>query len=307
MQPQSEETIRNNWTKMEKDIYPAIEEGVRERQTMIAAKWNASHNIIIPFEPGQYVMAKDVVIGSKWNEKWAGPYEVTKRGQNGTYSLRNALGEIADYRYPPNHLIPVYEYEIPDEISLEIKRILDVKGDKPNLLYLVQWKDKTLPATWEPSSSFDSLAPIRKFTKSLNNPGTTPANLTSPTSGSTQRPTPGSITSPTSGSTQRPTSGSITSPTSGSTQSPTSGSITSPTSGSTQSPTSGSKPPLTLETQPDSLSNNAENDNKRSSKATWPMTTTNGKPKRLRITFKEQDAPTVSPSQVSPRSTLGGG
>ena len=165
MKEVNEEEIKRNWDKMNKTILPAINERVVEREEQRAAKWDATHNVIDRYTPGQFVMAKEVVPGSKWNEKWVGPFEVIRCNRNGAYTLRNALGEEEPYRFPPNHLIHISHYEFPEEESHEVKRILDARGSYPNYEYLVQWRNKDLQDTWEPITAFDSIAPIQKYLK----------------------------------------------------------------------------------------------------------------------------------------------
>ena len=83
MKEVNEEEIKRNWDKMNKTILPAINERVVEREEQRAAKWDATHNVIDRYTPGQFVMAKEVVPGSKWNEKWVGPFEVIRCNRNG--------------------------------------------------------------------------------------------------------------------------------------------------------------------------------------------------------------------------------
>ena len=136
---------------------------VEERQEVARAKFDASHHIIEPYKVGQFVMAKEVIPGSKWKEHYVGPFQVARVGQNGTYFLRNMLQEEEKYRIPPDHLIPFKDYEFPEAQSYEIKEILDVRGTHSNYEYLVQWRDKDSENIWQPTSTFDSLATIQKF------------------------------------------------------------------------------------------------------------------------------------------------
>jgi len=157
--------IQKHWKTIREGVYPAIQDFVKNRESIRAAKWDATHNVIDGFTPGQYVMAKDVTRGTKWNDKYLGPFKVVHRGRNGTYKLENALGEVEKYRFPPDHLIPVGDYEFPEEQSFEIRKIKGVRGSAPNKEYLVEFRDKDSPDEWISEDLVDAKSAIQKFFK----------------------------------------------------------------------------------------------------------------------------------------------
>ena len=159
------EKIKDHWKTMKRNIYPLINEYVTERESQRAEAENQRRLIVNPFPIGSYVMAKDVTRGSGWNDKFLGPFRVTHQNQNGSYKLENPMRQEEPYRFPPEHLIPVEGYEFPEDVSSEIKRILDIRGQFPEEEYLVEFKDDKLENYWITREDFDSKATLLKFFK----------------------------------------------------------------------------------------------------------------------------------------------
>jgi hypothetical protein len=110
-------------------------------------------------------MAKETVIGSKFAEKFLGPFRVHHQNRNGSYRLLNSLGEIEPFIFPIEHLRLVSNYKFIDDPEFEVEAILDMHGSGTNTEYLVKWKDSSMENLWIPSEGFRSQAIITKFLK----------------------------------------------------------------------------------------------------------------------------------------------
>ena len=167
--PVPPEKLKEHWLNLTRNILPAVAEVLHDRQEQMAARWNATHNVIDDIEPGTYVMAVDPTRDSKMAEKFEGPYLVIRKNTGGSYELEDTMGYKQPYLFPPDHLIrvPYYEPTSNDENIHEISNILAHKGTGKDASYLVQWKDKTLPSTWEPVANFASMSLIQKYHKRL--------------------------------------------------------------------------------------------------------------------------------------------
>ena len=159
--------IKDNWQKMYDNIYPLINEYVTERESQRAEAENQRRLIIDPFSIGSFVMAKDVTRGTGWNDKYLGPFQVTHQNRNGSYTLMNPLRMEEPYRFPPDHLIPVQNYEFPEDVSYELDKILDVRGQFPNEEYLCKFRDSKVGNAWIGRDDFDSKSTLIKYFREL--------------------------------------------------------------------------------------------------------------------------------------------
>ena len=159
--------IKANWYQLTQDVFPGIQERVKEQQEQLAARFDATHQIIDDFTPGTFVLAQKTVPGSKWNERYEGPFEVVRKNEGGSYLLKDTLDMEIPYRYPPSMLKVAPYYQPSDDEQFEVKRIKSHRETDLGTEYLVEWKDSSLEQSWEKSSSYHTLAPIEKYFKLL--------------------------------------------------------------------------------------------------------------------------------------------
>ncbi|SAM00628.1 hypothetical protein [Absidia glauca] len=99
-----------------------------------------------------------------------GPYEVVRKTENGTYSLRNAKNELEPRNYLPNELAHVAdEYERFDDVY-EVEKVVDHKQDETTnkYIYKVKWLNfDDSHNTWEPSDHFQSQQCIQTYWKRI--------------------------------------------------------------------------------------------------------------------------------------------
>ena len=149
---------------MNKIIYPAIEEAVRERETQLAAMVDSRRAIVSSLNIGTWVMAKEVKSGSKFNEKFAGPFQVIHQNQNGSYRLKNFLDEEEPFIFHIDHLIEIEHFKFSNqEEEHEVKCILDTRGSGESTEYLVKWSNSKFDNSWLPQDAFRSQTIIAKF------------------------------------------------------------------------------------------------------------------------------------------------
>ncbi|KAF9943519.1 hypothetical protein BGZ65_000883, partial [Modicella reniformis] len=88
-------------------------------------RFNATvlHNI---FPDGAIVMAIDPIRGNKLDPKYEGPYTVVKQDRNGTYTLRDATGDIL----PRKCVAPQLKLALADALDLNAYVIGSI--DHPN-------------------------------------------------------------------------------------------------------------------------------------------------------------------------------
>jgi hypothetical protein len=76
------------------------------------------------------------------------------------------------------------EQQAPTEVSYEVEKIVDHKGDNPsNYEFLVKWKNyDSTENTWEPLENFEDREVINRYWKSLTQPASTSSSSSLPKS-----------------------------------------------------------------------------------------------------------------------------
>jgi hypothetical protein len=170
---------QQQWEKhlgqLNKVIYPSIQQRVSEKNAATAAKFNSTHKLH-EFESGQFVMAKDVLRGSKFNAAYEGPFEVIRRNKGGAYLLKDATGSQLPFRFPPSHLKAAPGISKAVEHSYEVLRILQHRGSGHLREYLVKWVNPDIPDSWLSSEFFDQVSIIESYFKSKIKRATRPDN-----------------------------------------------------------------------------------------------------------------------------------
>ncbi|KAF9343266.1 hypothetical protein BGX34_007006, partial [Mortierella sp. NVP85] len=128
---------------MTKVVFPAASERSRATQQRMIDKFNKTvpQNV---FPDGSVVMAIDPIRNNKLDPKYEGPYTVVKHDRNGSYTLRDATGDILNRKYVASQL-KLALAEALDPNAYVIATILqhrppDLKVGRTEHEYKVHWK-----------------------------------------------------------------------------------------------------------------------------------------------------------------------
>jgi hypothetical protein len=163
--------IKERLQQLENIVFPAIAEKTKKAIDTQKSKFDATH------------LQKDIPIGSsvrikinkgfraKMDPIYEGPYSVIRRNDQGSYTLKNSLGELLPRSYAPTQLIVVPNNNNDDENCFEIEKILDHELDMETnkYKYLIKWKDYEVSEnTWEPAHHIHSDAIIKEYWTKVN-------------------------------------------------------------------------------------------------------------------------------------------
>jgi len=204
--PLDSEEKRSKWKehqdKMASLLLPAISQRVLKAKDEMVARLNNMKKALIPksITTGTEVYLVDPNKTNKWQPKYLGPYTVVRRSQGGAYVLKDTRGDILDRHVPIDQLKVLSskekkakqalidqdgdEKQAPTEVSYEVEKIVDHKGDNPsNYEFLVKWKNyDSSENTWEPLENFEDREVINRYWKSLTQPASTSSSSSLPKS-----------------------------------------------------------------------------------------------------------------------------
>jgi hypothetical protein len=127
-------------------VFPAVAKRTAAYNNKMKAQFERAHRIIDGFEVGSYVYRLDVHRTKKSEDKFAGPYCVVARLDDGGYVLRDVTGTLFPSSVTPEFLKPAL---VSEEENLanqaEIKEILAHRGRKGNYEYKIAWKNGAAP------------------------------------------------------------------------------------------------------------------------------------------------------------------
>jgi hypothetical protein len=112
-------------------------------------------------------MVHNVYKKDKLEPSYIGPYTIDRRSRNGTYVLRDALGDVLDRRVPADQIKLIERVPTPPEEEApiyDVERIVDHRGVPGNLEYFVAWKGYSQDDwTWEPERHILHPRPVREY------------------------------------------------------------------------------------------------------------------------------------------------
>jgi hypothetical protein len=168
--PLTASQIKSRMEELQKVVFPAIEEKTLQTIKKQKETFDKTHQIK-DFKIGSAVRIKiNKTFRNKMDVVNEGPYEVVRKTENGTYSLRNAKNELEPRNYLPNELAHVAdEFEKLDDVY-EVEEVVDHKQDETNnkYIYKVKWLNfDDSQNTWEPAENFQSQQCIQKYWKRI--------------------------------------------------------------------------------------------------------------------------------------------
>ena len=128
------------------DIWSIISERGKEVGEAHANRGNArerSKTWVEGFKEGDLVLKKILNWRSKMGECWEGPFEVLGRdGEQGGYRLKEMDGRFLNFLVPVDQLRRVEQVMEEEEVSWEVDKILDHRGEEGQRFYKVKWKGR---------------------------------------------------------------------------------------------------------------------------------------------------------------------
>ena len=98
-------------------------------------------------------------------ECWEGLFEVLGRdGEQGGYRLKEMDGRFLNFLVPADQLRRVEQVMEEEEVSWEVDKILDHRGEEGQRFYKVKWKGRYQPS-WELAEMFDTTGCIVDLTR----------------------------------------------------------------------------------------------------------------------------------------------
>jgi hypothetical protein len=144
-------------------IHPAIQESRRTKRLKTAERFNATHKIVPPLEPGTRVLILHESKASKHDQNWIGPYVVDSVNKTGSYQLKNDWGGIirrARSQIKLYHEKPDREERKSHRVDLIIKH----RGRGKKTQYLVKWTGYShAENSWVPADDFDDKSLIKEY------------------------------------------------------------------------------------------------------------------------------------------------
>lgn len=152
---------------MEEVIFPAVGERKAASRSTKLNKPSPSGKIT-SFEPGSFVMVRDRTPSAGVLPSYEGPFKVVARTRGGAYRLLDTDGKPIPTTFAPSHLKLVAAPPADLEPSYQVESILDDRMRNNVREFLVKWKHYPSSAnTWEPLESFDDLAIVDRYLKSV--------------------------------------------------------------------------------------------------------------------------------------------
>ena len=156
------------------DIWSIISEKGKEVGEAHANWGNArerSKTQVEGFKEGDLVLKKILNWQSKMGERWEGLFEVLGRdGEQGGYRLKEMDGRFLNFLVPADQLRRVEQVMEEEEVSWEVDKILDHRGEEGQRFYKVKWKGRYQPS-WEPAEMFDTTGCIVDYWDKLKRAG----------------------------------------------------------------------------------------------------------------------------------------
>lgn len=164
----TEEELKERVDYMTRVVFPAIDEGVRNRQKEQENKFTKGV-LKDPFPVGSYVMTEDPSPSNALLPKWEGPYKVVRRNKGGAYVLEDLTKKLLASNVAPSRMKLVQRDPVEDDSDIfEVQQILahrPIEGTN-DLEYLVRWKGYSSEHdSWEPFTSFIETTMIEKYRK----------------------------------------------------------------------------------------------------------------------------------------------
>ncbi|SAL96833.1 hypothetical protein [Absidia glauca] len=164
--PLSPDEIKNRIAELQNVLFPAIAEKTLQTIKKQKIAFDKTHKQV-DFPVGSYVMEKiHPNFRTKMDPRHEGPYEVVRKRQNGSYVLKNTLGELMEKNYTASQLVATDGSQTDEANTYEVETILAHKQDKRTnkYSYKVKWKNfNHAQCTWEPSDNFLSDLCIREY------------------------------------------------------------------------------------------------------------------------------------------------
>ena len=115
------------------------------------------------FKEGDLVLKKVLNRRGKMGECWEGPFEVLGQDmEQGGFKLKELDGRFLNFLVPADQLRRVEQVAEEEEVSWEVDKILEHRGEEGQRFYKVKWKGRFEPS-WEPAEMFDTTECIRDY------------------------------------------------------------------------------------------------------------------------------------------------
>ena len=154
-------------------VYPSIHKrSLLSKHNMVKSINSHRKQLLLRSIPnGTTVMLLDQMKNDKWEPAAVGPYTVIRRLRNGSYALRDAVGDLLDRHVPADKLRVLKRRRVKSDI-FAVESILEHRGVAPDYEYLVKWVGYC-EATWEPQANFNDDKVIREYWVRTQQPTTT--------------------------------------------------------------------------------------------------------------------------------------
>jgi hypothetical protein len=172
--PLSPAQIEERHHMMRQVVFPTLQSRTEQYNKRIAKQHD--NQVSIVKDPG-YAPGTPVMIvndnAQPGEAPFVGPFKIIRRTKGGAYQIEDSIGSLLPRDLPPSKLKPIKEQ--PSTTSYEVEAIVNHRGKRNNLEYLVKWKDYPPDEnTWEPPASFNSDRPILQYWRRRSQRGNIP-------------------------------------------------------------------------------------------------------------------------------------
>ena len=168
--PMSPQELQDRLHTMQEVVYPTLSKRAAKAAKSMEGAFNKKHRLIA-FAPGDHVMTRDPRdVKPKHESEYDGPFLVTSKNDDGTYTLRDHDGTTLKRNFAPQQLkrAAVKKKADAPEPSYVVTKILDHRTNAVDgsTEYLVHWKGySSAEDSWILTSQFDDDTHIKRYIK----------------------------------------------------------------------------------------------------------------------------------------------